>query len=90
MNEQPNTWTPVLSSSMLTGYRYDAATQQLDITFPKGKPGEYYRYFGVPKETFDAFRDADSKGKYFLAHIRKGDFKFERLTEATAETEVQA
>lgn len=77
---------------MLTGYRYDAATQQLDITFPKGKPGEFYRYFGVNKTIFDTFAQAESKGSFFSAHIRNGRYKYEKLTEATPEApeEVQA
>lgn len=75
---------------MLTAYRYDAVTQTLDVQFPKAKPGEFYRYYNVPKETFDAFKAAESKGKYFIANIRKGDFEFEKMKEVLGETEVQA
>lgn len=88
---ETNNWIPVLSSAQITAYRYDAATKQLDIQFPKAKPGEFYRYYNVPKETFDAFTAAESKGKYFTANIKKSEFKYEKLTEKIdGETEVQA
>ncbi len=74
---------------MLTAYRYDAAAQTLDIQFPKAKPGEFYRYYNVPKETFDAFTAAESKGRYFIENIKKGDFTFEKLKEVLGETEAE-
>jgi hypothetical protein len=36
----------------------------------KFKSGKTYRFVSVPKEVFEAFMNADSKGKYFNQHIK--------------------
>lgn len=85
--ETTQQWTPVLSSAQIAGYRYNAEAKELDILFTKGKKGTFYRYFEVPAGTFETFMYAHSKGQAFDTFIKKGDFKFEKLTEATPESQ---
>lgn len=40
----------------------------LEVTFLSGVR---YRYPGVPKEVWDAFQEAESKGSYFYRNIRR-------------------
>lgn len=77
---ETNNWIPVLSSAQITAYRYDATTKQLDITFTKARPGEFYRYHEVPETTFKAFEAAPSKGQAHGVLIKKGGFKFDKIT----------
>ena len=67
-----------LDSSSLAAAGYDASHQQLDIAF---RHGGLYRYFGVPRRTYRALLQADSKGQFFTGRIR-GHYRFENLGEA--------
>ena len=57
---------PVISSS-LRSVGYDAATETLEIEF---RSGGVYRYYGVPREVYEALMKAPSLGSYFQAYIR--------------------
>lgn len=59
--------TPVISSDILS-IGYDPDSQILEIEFLKGS---VYQYSGVPAAEYDGIMAADSKGKYFNAHIKK-------------------
>ena len=60
-----STRTPVASSSIASiGYSDEAA---LDIEF---NSGALYRYFQVPRRTFEAFLADESKGAFFNRHIK--------------------
>jgi hypothetical protein len=61
------TWLP-LDSEMLTSVAYDAGKQILHLRFRK--TGDVYRYFEFPSTEYQAFLDAESRGRFFLAHIR--------------------
>ena len=61
------------TSSDVTGYEYDTETQQLIVSFHKGRP---YTYSNVPKEIILGWLDASSKGRYFWQHIRNS-FSFQ-------------
>ena len=74
------TWLP-LESKMFTSVAYDAAEQILYLRFRK--TGDVYRYFGFPVAEYQAFLDAESRGRFFLAHIR-GQFPFERMAKLRA------
>ena len=67
-------WIPVTSSN-LSGIRYDENTYTLEIEFHGGR---VYQYFDVPLQVFEGLRDADSHGKYFNAQI-KGHYRFARV-----------
>jgi hypothetical protein len=74
------TWLP-LESKMLTSVAYDAHEQILYLRFRK--IGDVYRYFGFPFTEYQAFLDAESRGRFFLAHIRHR-CRFERLAKLHA------
>jgi hypothetical protein len=57
----------VVESSSLRSIGYDRATSTLEVEFANGG---VYRYAGVPAELWSAFRQADSKGKFFQDHVR--------------------
>ncbi len=42
-------------------------TRVLEIQFESGR---VYQYYNVPKSVYRGFMQAESKGKYFNAHIR--------------------
>jgi hypothetical protein len=54
-------------SSMIEEYSYDDETQTLNVTFCKGGT---YSYSGVQEDVFQAMKDADSVGKFFLQNIK--------------------
>ena len=58
---------PVVDSSAILRIRYEPEGRTLLVTFVSGKT---YAYDGVPAPTYDAFRAADSYGRFFNAHIR--------------------
>jgi hypothetical protein len=68
------TWIP-LESKMLASVAYDADQQILYLRF---RSGDAYRYFDFPAADYQMFLSAESKGHFFLDHIRN-NFPFERL-----------
>jgi hypothetical protein len=68
-----------VESSNLTSIGYDARLKILEVEFHSGG---VYRYREVPKEVFAAFMAADSKGRYFTAHVRN-EYRFERMKAAS-------
>jgi KTSC domain len=58
---------PVVRSSVIHAFGYDAQERRLRITFTSGKA---YIYLEVPPEVYDAFLAADSKGEFFNEEIR--------------------
>jgi hypothetical protein len=57
-----------VSSSNISAIGYDPDTQILEVEFLNGS---VYEYSGVPSSEYDGLMNADSKGKYFNANIRK-------------------
>jgi hypothetical protein len=74
------TWLP-LESKMFTSVSYDADKQILYLRFRK--TGDVYRYFEFPVTEYQAFLDAESRGRFFLAHIRD-PFRYERMAKLHA------
>ena len=74
------TWLP-LESKMFTSVWYDADKQVLYLRFRK--TGDVYRYFEFPVTQYSAFFEAESRGRFFLAHIRDR-FRFERMAKLKA------
>ncbi len=66
---------------MLASVAYDAEKQILHARFRK--TGDVHRYFEFAATDYQAFLDADSKGRFYLAHIRDR-FAFERLAKLHA------
>ena len=67
-------WQP-LESKLLAATAYLAPRRILYLRFHSG---DVYRYFTFPAEKYQDFLDADSRGHYFLSHIRNF-FPYERL-----------
>jgi hypothetical protein len=74
------TWLP-LESKMFTSGWYDADQQVLYLRFRK--TGDVYRYFEFQAAEYQAFLDAGSRGRFFLAHIRD-HFRYERMAKLYA------
>jgi hypothetical protein len=57
---------PVISSNVKSiGYN-----PKNKITYVKFNNDSMYVYFGVPRETFENFKKAESKGKFLHLHIK--------------------
>ena len=67
-------------SKLLAASAYDAEKHTLYLLF---RSGEVYRYFEFPELQYQDFLDAESKGRYFLSHIRN-QFRYERLAKLQA------
>jgi hypothetical protein len=67
-------WQP-LESKLLGAAAYDGPRRRLYLRFHSD---EVYCYFTFPAAQYRDFLDAESQGKYFLAHIRN-QFPYERL-----------
>ena len=65
-----------LESKMLSGAAYDGAKQILYLQFRN--TGHVYRYFEFTAADNQAFLSAESKGRFFRAHIRDY-FRCERM-----------
>lgn len=57
-----------VTSNQVKAIGYDEATQTLAVTFTRGNAA-FYHYPNVTKETYDAFMNAESIGKFFGEHI---------------------
>lgn len=64
-----------VQSSLLSSFGYDEEEHKLQVTFNKGGT---YVYSDVPEDVYESMKEADSVGKYFLAHI-KDRYDFEKL-----------
>ena len=70
-----------LESEMFTSAAYDADRRVLYLRFRK--TGDVYRYFEFPAAEYQAFPDAESHGRFFLARIR-GPYRYERMAKLRA------
>ena len=64
-----------VESSMIASVGYDEAKRILEIEFNSGR---IYRYANVPPEVYRGLMEAESHGRYFLAHI-KGVYAYRRV-----------
>ena len=67
-------------SKLLAASAYDGLKHILFLRF---RSGEVYRYFGFPENQYRELLDAESRGRYFLSHIRN-QFRYERLAKLHA------
>jgi hypothetical protein len=56
-----------MPSTVIRSHSYDPATRTLTITFVTGRR---YVYDDVPRDVYDAFKAASSRGTFFNRHIR--------------------
>ena len=76
---KPMDWQS-LDSKMLAAAAYTPETRTLYLRF---RSGEMYAYFDVPEAQYQQFLQAESRGRYFLSHIR-GRFRYQRLARSFA------
>ena len=72
-------WQP-FESKLLASSAYDAGKHTLYLRF---RNGDVYRYFELSPEQYRDFLNAESRGRYFLSHIRN-HFRYERLAKLKA------
>lgn len=70
-----------LESRMLSAAAYDQSKRILYLRFRD--TGQVYRYLEFPTVNYQAFLEAESKGRFFRHHIRD-HFRFERLAKLSA------
>jgi hypothetical protein len=58
---------PRVESKAISEIDYDAPSATLFVRFTDG---DWYRYAAVPRVLYDAFREADSHGRFFHDYIR--------------------
>lgn len=56
-----------IDSTLIHSIRYDETHRMLDISF---NDDGAYRYYEVAPEVVEELLDSDSKGRYFVDHIR--------------------
>jgi hypothetical protein len=64
-----------VTSTDIRAVGYDTDSQTLEVEF---NSGSVYQYAGVPLSEYEGLMNADSKGKYFNANIKKR-YSFVRL-----------
>ena len=69
-------WTEVKNSSNIK--RFGFKDETLKVQFKHGKNGALYQFNQVSPETHQAFKDAESSGKFFSKHVQ-GAYKSEKL-----------
>ena len=62
-------------SSAIEAVDYEPVGQQLTVELTNGHA---YRYLDVPQSTYEAFKAAESKGRFYNDHIRDA-FLYDRL-----------
>jgi hypothetical protein len=65
---------------MLAAVAYEPEPRTLYLRF---RSGEVYGYFEVSEGHYQEFLQAESRGRYFLSHIR-GRFRYQRITQSQA------
>jgi hypothetical protein len=70
-----------LESKMISAAGYQDSKQILYLRFRNS--GDVYRYFEFPAANYQAFRSAESKGRFFRSHIRD-HFRYERMAKLRA------
>ena len=65
-----------MPSTVIRHFTYDPSRRELHVEFVTGR---IYIYYDVPEREAEAFRSAQSKGRYFNFHIRD-HFAFREVT----------
>lgn len=63
------------TSSNISGLRYDSDRSTLEVSF---QHGGVYHYYDVPEHIWDAFKMAESKGKYLSDNV-KGHYRYSKV-----------
>lgn len=68
-NKRPKIDLRQVESNQVGAIGYDDATQTLAVQFKRGARAIYH-YPNVKRETFDAFKGAESIGNFFAQHLK--------------------
>jgi len=71
-------------SSNIASTGYDEENHIVEVEFLNGR---VFQYADVPKELYESFMNASSKGKFFYANFRKGMFKCTPIVEVKKDEE---
>ena len=66
-----------VTSSHLDSVGYDSSSQTLEVEF---NGGSVYQYFSVPLQRYEGLMAASSKGSYFDSYIKKGGYRYNRIS----------
>ncbi|MFM1683382.1 KTSC domain-containing protein [Aeromonas salmonicida] len=66
-----------VSSSNLRAVGYDSTSQTLHVAFHSSG---VYEYSGVPALVHAGLMSAESHGSYFDAHIKKGPYRYRKIS----------
>lgn len=66
-----------VASSNIVSIGYDKTRKLLEIEF---KGGSIYQYSDVPLGVYEELMAAGSRGKYFAAHIKNGEYSCIRIS----------
>lgn len=58
---------PYVASTAILRIEYDELSQELVVIFTSGR---LYTYYDVPRDVYQRFVNAPSKGQFFNAHIK--------------------
>ncbi len=65
-----------LESSSIRTVQYNYLNGTMRVEF---QSGDTYRYFKVPRMTYQGLIEAESHGSFFYKEIRRADFEFEKV-----------
>ncbi len=71
----PTTIFEIVRSSNLVSVSYHPGRRTMDVEFGSST----YRYYNVPRRTFNDLLKAKSKGKFFWRRIRQKPFKYAKI-----------
>lgn len=71
-----------VESSHILSIGYDLKTRILEVEFPENR---IYQYSDVEPRVYELFKDADSYGEYFYAHINK-HYRYKRVDGEESQT----
>lgn len=64
-------------SSHIVSIGYDSQSSTLEVEF---KDGAVYQYYNVPQFEYRDLMNAPSHGEYFDANIKKGGYRYRRIS----------
>jgi hypothetical protein len=65
-----------VESSNLQAVGFDENQNSLFVEFKKSGT---YQYFGVDKSIYEGILIADSKGKYFIEHVKNAGYSYSKV-----------
>lgn len=79
LSEQASSdWIDDFESSQVRRFKYNHETRVLTVQFVS--TGSVYEYIDVPVEIYEQFKAAESKGSYFIRNIKRGPYRYQRIS----------